>query len=53
VRAGSFIILVPDKNYYELFLDNRENIFVHHLLLPYYYLAQKLPGNGESVSDYQ
>lgn len=43
IRTGNFVILMPDQEYYRLFPDSRENLFVHHMLEPYLYLAEKLP----------
>lgn len=42
VRTGTFIILMPDKAYYNVFPDDEKKIFIHHMLQPYLYLAQKL-----------
>jgi hypothetical protein len=44
-RAGTFIILVPHNDYYKLFQDSKEDVFIHHRLLPYYYLARELPSD--------
>jgi hypothetical protein len=43
VRVGPSIVLVADADYYLLFPDNPENIFIHHLHPAYLYLAEKLP----------
>ena len=43
VRTGNMIILKPDEGYFKDFPDNDETLFVHHNLLPYLTLAQKLP----------
>ncbi|GEP51406.1 hypothetical protein FNO01nite_20780 [Flavobacterium noncentrifugens] len=43
VRTGNMIILKPDEAYFAAFPDNDETLFVHHNLLPYLTLAQKLP----------
>lgn len=42
VRTGSFIILMADEAYYKRFPDNEKRVFVHHMLQPYLYLAEKL-----------
>lgn len=42
VRTGNMIILQPDAEYYKEFPDNDETLFVHHNLLPYLKLAEKL-----------
>jgi hypothetical protein len=42
VRAGNTIVLLPDENYYKLFPDSKENIFIHHFHKPYLYLLDKL-----------
>jgi hypothetical protein len=43
VRTGNYIVLLADDAYYKKFPDNKEDIFVHHLLQPYLYLAERLP----------
>ncbi len=43
VRVGNTIVLLADTDYYKLFPDNPNTIFVHHLHPAYYYLVQKLP----------
>ena len=40
-RAGTFIIFQPDDSYLKMFPDNKEKIFQHHMLQPYYYLFKK------------
>jgi hypothetical protein len=42
-RAGNTIVMIPDSNYKNLFPDNKDQIFIHHLFDPYFYLAGKLP----------
>ena len=42
-RAGNFIILNADADYYKKFLDSRSKVFVHHNFNAYFYLLQKLP----------
>ena len=39
--AGTPIILMPDDEYRARFPDDPNNIFVHHMFYPYYYLAEK------------
>lgn len=39
-RTGNFIVLIPDEKYWELYPDEKEKVFKHHLLRPYYYLLQ-------------
>lgn len=46
VRAGTFIILKADEEYHRLFPDKKEEIFIHHLIRPYLYLASKLPASA-------
>ena len=41
MRAGNAIVLQPDDEYYKLFPQNSNNIFVNHLFQPYYYLLKK------------
>lgn len=43
VRTGSTIVLYADADYYHHFPDSDKNAFVHHMFVPYYFLAQKLP----------
>lgn len=43
-RAGTFIILQPTPAYAQQFPDNPANVFTHHLLQPYWFLAQQLTG---------
>lgn len=42
-RAGNFIVLNADDDYYKNFPDNREKVFIHHNFNAYLYLLQKLP----------
>lgn len=42
VRTGNMIILQPDVEYFKEYPDNDETLFVHHNLLPYLKLAEKL-----------
>lgn len=42
MRAGNMIVLYADADYYKLFPDSRQNVFAHHMMAPYVYLAQKL-----------
>lgn len=41
VRTGSTIVLRPDTAYYNRFPDKQEDVFVHHLHLPYLFLLEK------------
>ncbi len=43
VRTGNMIVLYDDDAYYKLFPDSEKNVFIHHMLQPYLYLAEKLP----------
>ncbi|NUY82479.1 lipase family protein [Flavobacterium sp. MAH-1] len=45
VRCGNFIILKPDDEYYKKFPDNDSTLFVHHGILPYTYLTERLKLN--------
>jgi len=49
VRVGNTIVLLADTDYYKLFPDNSNTIFVHHLHPAYYYLVQKLPATLPSA----
>lgn len=42
VRCGNFIILKPDEEYYKKFPDSDETLFVHHGILSYSYLTERL-----------
>jgi hypothetical protein len=48
VRVGNVIVLLADADYYKLFPDNPNTIFVHHFHDAYYYLAKKLPDTYSS-----
>jgi hypothetical protein len=50
VRTGNAIVLLADSNYYKLFPDNPNTLFVHHLHEAYVYLATKLPDDNMSVA---
>lgn len=39
-RAGNHIILEPNSDYYQRFPQVSDDIFVHHMLAPYLYLAE-------------
>jgi len=43
VRVGPTIVLLSNEAYYQSFPDNPAKIFVHHLIDPYWYLANQLP----------
>ncbi len=40
-RAGTFIIFQPDESYLKMFPNNKEKVFQHHMLQPYYFLFKK------------
>ncbi len=42
VRTGTFVVLLADADYYQQFPESQTKVFTHHMLQPYYYLAQKL-----------
>ncbi len=42
-RAGNFVILNADADYYKNFPDSKEKVFVHHSINAYLYLLKKLP----------
>jgi hypothetical protein len=50
VRVGNIIVLLADADYYKMFPDNPNTIFVHHFHDAYYYLAKKLPDNNMSLA---
>lgn len=41
VRTGTTIVLMPDEEYYKLYPDSKENVFIHHFHPPYLYLAER------------
>jgi hypothetical protein len=43
MRAGTSIILRADEAYHKVYPATSDNVFSHHLLSPYLYLARKLP----------
>jgi hypothetical protein len=43
VRVGNTIVLQADADYYKLFPDKSENVFIHHLHPAYLFLTEKLP----------
>jgi hypothetical protein len=51
VRTGNYIVLPADADYYALYPDNNEQIFVHHLHAPYLFLAEKLPAQNSGQVD--
>lgn len=40
-RAGDFVVLYPDSEYYQLFPEEKEKVFKHHALQPYLFLLEK------------
>lgn len=42
VRTGQFIVLEADETYYKQFPDSESKVFVHHMIQPYIFLAEKL-----------
>ncbi len=42
VRTGNTIVLVPDQAYFELYPEDPNDIFRHHLIAPYMFMAEKL-----------
>ncbi len=47
-RCGNYIVLKADEHYFKIFPDSKDQIFVHHLHMPYLYLTKKLNWNDES-----
>lgn len=41
MRAGTPVILMPDADYFQKYPSKSENLFLHHLFAPYYYLLEK------------
>ena len=49
VRCGIFVPMIPDESYYAKYPDNDpENKFVHHSILPYLYLMERMQGKTNS-----
>lgn len=42
VRTGIQIVLQPDEEYFEMFPNNPDSVFMHHLHAPYLLLTRKL-----------
>ncbi len=42
VRTGNTIVLQADQDYYKLFPNSETNIWIHHFIEPYLFLAEKL-----------
>jgi pimeloyl-ACP methyl ester carboxylesterase len=42
-RAGNYVVLKPDEDYYRRFPQDGKDIFINHMHPPYIYLAEKLP----------
>lgn len=40
-RAGQYFVLWPESDYYEKYPDNDATPFVHHMMQPYIYLAER------------
>lgn len=43
--AGNAIVLQADSAYYQKFVFDGKNVFINHMLEPYYYLTEKYYGN--------
>lgn len=41
-RAGNYIVLLADEEYYKAYPDSKTNPFIHHLHKPYLYLLDKM-----------
>jgi hypothetical protein len=44
MRAGSPVVLMPDKEYFQKFQDTTSNIFIHHMYEPYLFLLHRIYG---------
>lgn len=42
VRVGPTVVLLADENYFKMYPENPEKVFVHHFIGPYLYLANQL-----------
>lgn len=47
VRTGNYVLLHADSTYYQKYPESKTNVFIHHMFLPYLYLADRLPEHGE------
>ena len=45
-RAGSPIVLQPDADYLKQYPDSGNRVFVHHGLMPYYLMTQRIYGKN-------
>jgi hypothetical protein len=43
IRCGQFTVLQADTAYYQKYPDDKNRIFIHHGILPYLYLTDRLP----------
>ncbi|MDJ1506186.1 lipase family protein [Xanthocytophaga agilis] len=50
VRTGSIIVLLADEEYYKVYPDSKDKVFVHHFHGPYMYLTEKLTWNHHSTA---
>ncbi|CAN5119610.1 hypothetical protein BH23BAC1_BH23BAC1_14400 [soil metagenome] len=50
-RAGDYIVLTADEEYFKKFPGNSENPFVNHMFEQYFYLAHKLPQEKKAETD--
>ena len=41
MRAGTPVVLPADSSYYQIFPNNSDYLFIHHLFAPYYWLMEK------------
>ncbi|WP_051210829.1 lipase family protein [Runella zeae] len=48
VRTGNTIVLKADEEYFKLYPDSQEKVFVHHFHQPYLYLVEKLAISNET-----
>lgn len=51
VRAGNQITLLADEDYFKVFPQNSETVFVNHLHAPYLYLLNKYPMSSAKITE--
>ncbi len=48
VRTGTTIVMIPDSSYFVKFPEIRDSVWHNHTQIPYLFLAERLPGNGDA-----
>jgi hypothetical protein len=42
VRTGQTIVMIPDEQYYKVYPESEEKVFIHHVHRPYLFLLERL-----------